>query len=559
MEQSEQGSDNPRQRTVTPLPKIQVFIVILMQLTEPISATVIFPFINQLVLSTGVTNGDEKKSGYYAGIIESVFFFSESLTTMLWGHASDRYGRRTILLLGPLGLAVVTSLFGLSSKYWTLILFRSLQGVFNGNLGVSKTVLAELSDATNMATAFSFTSVMWQVGVTIGTSLGGILSNPAEHWPKSTLGKAPLLRSHPYLLPCLATGFISFSIFIVAFIGLKETHAGHDPNSSKVSPCAASVTLKRTKSPTVKSNRWMSLSNYWTRAGQKANSEDQASLIASAENMSVSYDSMTRPFTRPRSTSEDTLVAIEDFQTKNADSQRIITFRTLLTSEDVLRPLSSLALLSFLETSISVLIPITYTTSIANGGLGLTATQLGTLLSVGGAMGLIFSAIGVPLLIRHFGVWKMHFAGMSALIVGFSSIMMACLTAKRAGYASKTTWIFVAIQYASYIILPLGFSEIPLFFWNYAWKMLSIFAPATSQMFVVNGAPNRDALGTTNGMVQSARTLARTVAPVCVMSLFSISKEYNIVHGQLSYVVCLLITICGLRNILELPRELNRL
>lgn len=94
-----------------------------------------------------------------------------------------------------------------------------------------------------MATAFSFTSVMWQVGVTIGyvgflfgrcstnsylrmgrTSLGGILSNPAEHWPKSTLGKAPLLRSHPYLLPCLATGFISFSIFIVAFIGLKEVN-----------------------------------------------------------------------------------------------------------------------------------------------------------------------------------------------------------------------------------------------------------------------------------------------------------------------------------------------
>ncbi|KAJ3916166.1 major facilitator superfamily domain-containing protein [Lentinula edodes] len=499
MEQSEPGLDNPRQRTVTPLPRIQVFIVILMQLTEPISATVIFPFINQLVLSTGVTNGDEKKSGYYAGIIESVFFFSESLTTMLWGHASDRYGRRTILLLGPLGLAVVTSLFGLSSKYWTLILFRSLQGVFNGNLGVSKTVLAELSDATNMATAFSFTSVMWQVGVTIGTSLGGILSNPAEHWPKSTLGKAPLLRSHPYLLPCLATGFISFSISIVAFIGLKEVNF-------------------------------------------------LVTCVVESENTSASYDSVTRPFTRPRSTSEDTLVAIEDFQTKNADLQRTITFRTLLTSEDVLRPLSSLALLSFLETSISVLIPITYTTSIVNGGLArrvspggtiYTAMQLGTLLSIGGAAGLIFSAIGVPPLIRYFGVWKMHFAGMSALIVGFSSIMMACLTAKRAGYADKTTWIFVAIQYASYIILPLGFT--------------------TSQMFVVNGAPSRDALGTTNGMVQSARTLARTVAPVCVMSLFSISKEYNIVHGQLSYVVCLLITICGLRNILKLPRELNRL
>lgn len=32
----------------TPLPKLQVFILIVAQLAEPISATVIFPFINQV-------------------------------------------------------------------------------------------------------------------------------------------------------------------------------------------------------------------------------------------------------------------------------------------------------------------------------------------------------------------------------------------------------------------------------------------------------------------------------------------------------------------------------
>lgn len=78
-------------------------------------------------------------------------------------------------------------------------------------------------------------------------------------------------------------------------------------------------------------------------------------------------------------------------------------------------------------------------------------------------------------------------------------------------------------------------------------------------MFVINGAPSKDVLGTTNGMVQCARTLARTIAPICIMSLFSVSKEYDILCGQLVYVVCIIIALAGLRIILRLPRELLRL
>ena len=53
----------------TPLPKFQIFIVLLIQFAEPITALVIYPFVNQFVRETGITNGDERKTGYYAGII----------------------------------------------------------------------------------------------------------------------------------------------------------------------------------------------------------------------------------------------------------------------------------------------------------------------------------------------------------------------------------------------------------------------------------------------------------------------------------------------------------
>ena len=57
----------------TPLPIYQLFIVYLTQFAEPLTASVIHPFVNQFVRDTGVIDGDERKTGYYAGVIVSFF------------------------------------------------------------------------------------------------------------------------------------------------------------------------------------------------------------------------------------------------------------------------------------------------------------------------------------------------------------------------------------------------------------------------------------------------------------------------------------------------------
>ncbi|KAF9259466.1 MFS general substrate transporter [Marasmius fiardii PR-910] len=115
-------------RQPTPLPRGQLLIVLFVQSSEAITGTVIYPFIAQLIRSTGITRGDEAKVGYYAGTIESIFFISESALCSFWGRASDKFGRRPILLLGPLGLAVAMTAFGLSRTFWPLVAFRAVQG-----------------------------------------------------------------------------------------------------------------------------------------------------------------------------------------------------------------------------------------------------------------------------------------------------------------------------------------------------------------------------------------------------------------------------------------------
>ena len=54
---------------------------------------------------------------------------------MQWGYLSDRFGRRPLLILGPLGLTFSMFSFGTSTTFITLVVSRFFQGVFNGSIG----------------------------------------------------------------------------------------------------------------------------------------------------------------------------------------------------------------------------------------------------------------------------------------------------------------------------------------------------------------------------------------------------------------------------------------
>ena len=45
---------------------------------------------------------------------------------------------------------------------------RCIAGLLNGNMGVAKSMMGELTDSTNRAQASGFFSLVWAVGVTIG-------------------------------------------------------------------------------------------------------------------------------------------------------------------------------------------------------------------------------------------------------------------------------------------------------------------------------------------------------------------------------------------------------
>ncbi|KAH7926034.1 MFS general substrate transporter [Leucogyrophana mollusca] len=212
-------------KTRTPLPKFQLGILLVLQLAEPVSSMCIYPFVNQLVRELNITGGDEAKVGYYVGLIESIFFATEALTVLRWSRLSDRIGRKPVILIGLFGLCVSMLAFGLSRTFWTLVLSRCICGMLNGNNGVMKSMIGELTDSTNMAQAFSLLHIVWCVGATVGPFMGGALARPHERFPN--VFSSVFWERYPYFLPCAVAAAVTAATFLLILLFLKEVGLFH--------------------------------------------------------------------------------------------------------------------------------------------------------------------------------------------------------------------------------------------------------------------------------------------------------------------------------------------
>lgn len=63
---------------------------------------------------------------------------------MLWGQASDRSGRKKVVLIGLFGTTLSVLGFGFSTTFWQAMVFRIMGGALNGNVGVMRTMISEI-------------------------------------------------------------------------------------------------------------------------------------------------------------------------------------------------------------------------------------------------------------------------------------------------------------------------------------------------------------------------------------------------------------------------------
>jgi MFS family permease len=177
--------------------------------------SVLFPFVYFMVRDFNQVKLES--IGFYCGIVTASYSFGQTVTSVGWGYLSDKHGRRICLLTGMIGGAICILAFGFSSSILMASISRFMSGLLNGNVGVSKSVIAEITDDHTRPLAFSLVGFMWAMGMICGPILGGFLSSP----PESLIPN--LFQRFPYALPCIVVAIINFMCFIISFFILEET------------------------------------------------------------------------------------------------------------------------------------------------------------------------------------------------------------------------------------------------------------------------------------------------------------------------------------------------
>jgi MFS family permease len=78
--------------------------------------------------------GVEKKNvAMWAGITSGVFSIAQCMTAVMWGRASDKFGRKPAILTALTATMISSVLWGMSVSLPMAILARALHGACNGN------------------------------------------------------------------------------------------------------------------------------------------------------------------------------------------------------------------------------------------------------------------------------------------------------------------------------------------------------------------------------------------------------------------------------------------
>ncbi|GIJ84530.1 hypothetical protein Asppvi_003377 [Aspergillus pseudoviridinutans] len=161
----------------------------------------------------------------WVGIASAASAGSQAAMAVTWGTVSDTVGRKPIILCGLTFTMIFSLMFGLSKTLAMLIASRALLGLMNGNVGIIRTMVAEMVPEKELQPrAFSVMPLVWTIGSIFGPAFGGALARPAQKHP-AIFGNWQLFKAYPFLLPNLASAFLFVIGITTGWLFLHETLA----------------------------------------------------------------------------------------------------------------------------------------------------------------------------------------------------------------------------------------------------------------------------------------------------------------------------------------------
>jgi DHA1 family tetracycline resistance protein-like MFS transporter len=144
-------------------------------------------------------------------LLMTAFSFAQFVAAPLWGRLSDRIGRKPVLAVTLLGLALAYVWLAFAQSLIELFAARIFAGLMAGNIAVAQAAAADMSTPEERPKAMGMIGAAFGLGFLVGPALGGVLAG--VHVGASAIAA-----------PAFAAAALSATALAMALLLLKESH-----------------------------------------------------------------------------------------------------------------------------------------------------------------------------------------------------------------------------------------------------------------------------------------------------------------------------------------------
>ncbi|RTM05536.1 MAG: MFS transporter [Hyphomicrobiales bacterium] len=205
--------------TSTGVPLSTLVVLMLSVFTVSMGYGIILPLLPYLIERLLGATGDAVQVSRATGMLTGLYTLSLFLFAPLWGHLSDRFGRRGILLIGLIGFGVTMMTFAFIENLTAVYAERFLSGMFAAS--VTPVALAAIGDlaVTEEARArrLTFVSLAGTAGFLLGPMLGVFIARGAANM-------FPIVgAAEPLSLPLAGTAILALLVAVAATMTVPGT------------------------------------------------------------------------------------------------------------------------------------------------------------------------------------------------------------------------------------------------------------------------------------------------------------------------------------------------
>ncbi len=149
--------------------------ILITVLLDTLGVGLIIPVGPRLVAS--FLHDDLEAAARWFGVLMSLYSVMQFVFAPILGGLSDRFGRRTVILMSLAGAATSYLASGLAPALWWLFVGRTVAGITGASFSAANAYIADVTPPDKRAASFGAVGAVFGLGFILGPLLGGFLGD----------------------------------------------------------------------------------------------------------------------------------------------------------------------------------------------------------------------------------------------------------------------------------------------------------------------------------------------------------------------------------------------